>query len=323
MTSREFLKLGADFMRIVFFGSDDFAATHLEKLLDSSHQIVACVTQPDRPKGRGLKLLVSPIKELAIKHKIPLMQPESLKDDNVVVELKSFQADVFVVVAYGKILPESILMTPRIFCVNVHGSLLPKYRGAAPINWAVINGDDRTGVTVMKMSPILDAGEIILQASLEIACDDTVVCLRQRMAQLGAVTLLEALKKIESNDFSLMRQDLSQVSYASKLNRELGHVDWKDSALHISNLVRGLQPWPGVSASFKGKKFKILSAQSLPMNELKSPPGFVVAINKEGIVVATGNQALLIKEVHPESGKPMEARSFAVGHKLFVDCSLE
>lgn len=310
-------------MRIIFFGSDDFAAIHLNQLLESSHEVVACVTQPDRPKGRGMKVVESPIKVIALSRKISLLQPETLKSNPLLDELKCFRADLFVVVAYGKILPEDVLAIPGIFCVNVHGSLLPKYRGAAPINWAIINGDDHTGVTVMKMSPILDAGEIILQARLAIAQEDTVVCLRQRMAQLGAVTLMEALDMIEKKTFTLTRQDLSKVSYASKLSKELGHVDWKDPAVRIENLVRGLQPWPGVSSSFNGKKFKILSAQVASAESSMAPPGTIIALKKEGIVVATGKEPLLIRQVQPESGKPMEARSFASGQKIAVASKLD
>ena len=310
-------------MRIVFFGSDDFAAVHLKKLLESPHEIVGCVTQPDRPKGRGMNVVRSPIKTIALSHKISLLQPQSLKDELIRSELKALDADVFVIVAYGKILPEEILSIPHIFCVNVHGSLLPKYRGAAPINWAVMNGDDQTGVTVMKMSPILDAGEIILQAKLAIAPEDTVVNLRLRMAQLGAVTLLEALDQIRKNAHSLTRQDLAKVSYASKLTKELGHVDWKDPAVKIWNLVRGLQPWPGVSTSFQGKKFKVLAAEVAASESSLATPGTVIAIQKTGILVATGNQPLLITRVQPESGKPMEARSFASGHKLVVSSRLD
>jgi methionyl-tRNA formyltransferase len=310
-------------MRIIFFGSDDFAAIHLNQLLESSHAIVAVVTQPDRPKGRGMKVVESPIKTIALSRKIPLLQPETLKDTQIKETLKAFYADLFVVVAYGKILPEDVLGIPKIFCVNVHGSLLPKYRGAAPINWAVINGDDHTGVTVMKMSPILDAGEIILQSKMAIAREDTVIGLRLRMAQMGAVTLMEALDKIENKTYKLIRQDLSKVSYASKLNKELGHVDWKDSAIKIENLVRGLQPWPGVMSSYQGKKFKILSAQVAPEESSMAAPGTIIALKKEGILVSTGKEPLLIRQVQPESGKPMEARSFASGQKISVACLLD
>jgi len=307
-------------MRIIFFGSDDFAAVHLTQLLESNHDVVACVTQPDRPKGRGMKLAESPIKSAALQKNIPLLQPVTLKDESVITDLKAFNADVFVVVAYGKILPETILSIPKIFCVNVHGSLLPKYRGAAPINWAIVNGDVETGVTVMKMSPILDAGEIILQAKMAIGPDDTASCLRERMAQLGAVTLIEALDHIGRGAHHLARQDLALVSYAPKLTKELSHISWSEPAFKIHNLVRGLQPWPGACTNIGLKMIKILQTRvtaSLPMT-----PGTISAIDKDGIVVAAGREALAILKVQPESGKPMDARSFAAGYKLTIGSKL-
>jgi methionyl-tRNA formyltransferase len=244
-----------------------------------------------------------------------LLQPETLKDDELRSQLKSFNADIFVVVAYGKILSEYILAIPKIFCVNVHGSLLPKYRGAAPINWAITNGDTETGVTVMKMSPILDAGEIILQSKMVIDPQDTAGSLRERMAQLGATTMIEALEQIGKDQHSLLRQDLAQVSYAPKLTKELGHIEWKEPALKIHNLVRGLQPWPGAYTSAGGKMIKILQTR---VGETTSPlpPGTVVGIEKQGIEIATGKKSLLILRVQPESGKPMDGRSFAAGYKL-------
>jgi methionyl-tRNA formyltransferase len=308
-------------MRIVFFGSDDFAAVHFKQLLDSSHDIVACVTQPDRPKGRGMKLAESPLKSIAIKKKILLLQPPTLKDEQLLAGLKSLNADVFVVVAYGKILSENVLSIPKIFCVNVHGSLLPKYRGAAPINWAIINGDVETGVTVMKMSPILDGGEIILQAKMAIGPEDTATCLRERMAQLGAVTLMEALETIERGSHRLTKQDLALVSYAPKLTKELSHITWSDPAQRIHNLVRGLQPWPGASTSVGSRMVKILQTRVSPIQ--LSSPGTIITIEKEGMTVAAGKQALLVLRVQPESGKPMDARSFAAGHKLTVGSRLD
>ncbi len=308
-------------MRIIFFGSDDFAAVHLTQLLGSDHTIAACVTQPDKPKGRGMMVAESPIKLIAIKKKIPLLQPPTLKDETLVVHLKSLNADVFVVVAYGKILPENVLSIPKIFCVNVHGSLLPKYRGAAPINWSIINGDVETGVTVMKMSPILDAGEMIAQAKIAIALDDTATCLRERMAQLGAVTLVEALDQISRQTHRLVRQDLALVSYAPKLTKELGYITWSEPALKIHNLVRGLQPWPGACTNANSKTVKILQTR-VQTDAPPGKPGTVLSMDKEGVVVAAGQQALVVLRVQPESGKPMDARSFVAGHKLTVGSQL-
>jgi methionyl-tRNA formyltransferase len=307
-------------VRIIFFGSDDFAAVHLTKLLSSFHSVIACVTQPDRPKGRGMKMTPSPIKSIALSKKIPVLQPSTLKDQELCAQLKSFNADLFIVVAYGKILPEGVLSIPKLFCVNVHGSLLPKYRGAAPINWAIINGDHETGVTVMKMSPILDAGEMILQAKMAIDPHDSASALRERMAQLGAVILLEALEQIESGSHRLTRQDLALVSYAPKMTKELSHISWTDPAQKIHNLVRGLQPWPGASTSVGSKLIKILETRVSSASP--SEPGTIMAISKEGMLVAAGQQSLSIVKVQPESGKPMDPKSFAAGHKLTLGSKL-
>jgi len=309
-------------MRIIFFGSDDFAAVHLTQLLASDHKIVACVTQPDRAKGRGMKVVESPIKSAALGKKIPLLQPDTLKNDAVVLQLRSFDADVFIVVAYGKILPDSILSIPNIFCVNVHGSLLPKYRGAAPINWAIINGDIETGVTVMKMSPILDGGEIILQAKMAIGTDDTAPALRERMAQLGAVSLVEALGQIERGAHRLIRQDLALVSYAPKLTKELSHISWAEPAVKIHNLVRGLQPWPGASTSVGSKTVKILQTRVSFNIPGTFDSGTIIAVDKQGMTVATGQEAIVLLKVQPESGKPMDGRSFAAGYKLSAGSQL-
>jgi methionyl-tRNA formyltransferase len=308
-------------MRIVFFGSDDFAAVHLTRLLDSKHDVLACVTQPDRPKGRGMKVAESPIKAIAKAKQIPLLQPASLKDEALLTQLQEFNADIFVVVAYGKILPENVLSIPKIFCVNVHGSLLPKYRGAAPINWAIINGDIETGVTVMKMSQILDAGEIIRQAKMAIAPEDTAACLRERMAQLGAETLIEALDDIQAGSHRLLRQDLALVSYAPKLTKELSHISWTESALKIHNLVRGLQPWPGACTNIGLKTIKILQTRVSPGGQ-SAVPGTVMAVEKDGMTIAAGKQSLVVLKVQPESGKPMDARSFAAGYKLVAGSKL-
>jgi len=307
-------------MRIVFFGSDDFAAVHLNKILESNHDVVSCVTQPDRPKGRGMKVAESPIKAIAVSKKIPLLQPATLKDEALLSQLKDLNADVFVVVAYGKILPEDVLSIPKIFCVNVHGSLLPKYRGAAPINWAIINGDTETGVTVMKMSPILDAGEIILQAKMAIGPEDTASALRERMAQLGAVTLIEGLDDIAQGKHKLLRQDLALVSYAPKLTKELSHISWTEPALKIHNLVRGLQPWPGACTNLGIKMVKVLQTRVSDVH-LQSP-GTIITVSKDGVTVAAGKGSVVLLKVQPESGKPMDAKSFVAGHKLAAGSKL-
>ena len=304
-------------MNIIFFGSDDFALASLERLFRSDVKVLACATQPDKPKGRGMKVQPSAIKEFALKNKIPVLQPDSLRDDKVFEQLKAFQADLFVVIAYGKILPSEILSLPRIFCINVHGSLLPEYRGAAPINWAIINGDQKTGVTVMKLNETMDAGEIISQREMDITDEDTAVSLRRKMAQTGAELLLETIQAIVKRNFKLAQQDISKVTYAPKLTRELGVIKWTEKAQTIHNLVRGLLPWPAAFTFYKGKRLRILETR-LPEAKLppSSKPGCVLGLNKTGILVRTADGAILVTRVHMEDSKPMEAHSFAIGHKL-------
>ena len=304
-------------MNIIFFGSDDFALVSLERLFRSDVKVVACVTQPDKAKGRGLKVQPSVIKEFAVKNKIPVLQPDFLRYDEVIEQLKSFHADLFVVIAYGKILPPEILALPKIFCINVHGSLLPKYRGAAPINWAIINGDKKTGVTVIKLNEMMDAGEILSQREMDISDKDTAFSVRARMAPLGADLLLETIKTIEKKTFKLTKQDFSKVTNASKLTKELGIIKWNEKAQTIHNLVRGLLPWPGAFTFYKGKRLRLLETRlpETPLN-VKSAPGSVIEISKAGILISASDRPILVTRVHLEDGKPMEAHSFAIGHKL-------
>lgn len=302
-------------MKIIFFGSDDFAAENLQRLLEEKFAVVACVTQPDRPSGRGLQVIASPIKIIARDNHIPILQPENLRDEDFLKRIKSFGADLFVVIAYGQILPLVILKMPKIFCINVHGSLLPKYRGAAPVNWAVINGDKETGFTIMKMSPKMDAGEIIIQEKLNIGDDETSESLRARMAKASAKRLCRTINDIGAGRFNLKPQNEAEVTMAPKLTRELGKIDWDKSAAEIHNHVRGLLPWPAAYTSLQGKILKVLQA-SIDASTASGTPGTILLITKKGITVATGQGALVIQQVHPESGKPMPAHAFALGQRL-------
>ena len=227
------------------------------------------------------------------------------------------EAELFVVIAYGKILPSEVLAIPEIFCVNVHGSLLPKYRGAAPINWAILNGDKTTGVTVIKLNEMMDAGEIISQRKMDIADDDTAVSLKANMARLGAELLLEAVHAIQKKAFKLIKQDLSEVTYAPKLTKELGIIKWNEKAKVIHDYVRGLLPWPGAFFFYQGKRLRLLETRLL---EAKLPavssPGSVLEVSKSGILVSAADRPVLITRVHPEGGKPMAAHSFAMGYKI-------
>ncbi len=300
-------------MRIVFFGSDDFSAMHLEALLRSAHPVVACVTKPDARQGRGMRLGVSPIKVLASTRGIDYWQPETLQDTAVQARLREANADMFVVVAYGLLFPRPILEIPKKFCVNVHGSLLPKYRGAAPIQWAVINGEKETGVTVQKMDVVLDAGDIIAQSFVSIGAHMTADVLRAQMAQDGARLLIETLNDIQVNRYALTPQDARQATYAPKLTKDMGRLDWQSSGQKIYDRVRGLWPWPGAYTHYNGKLLKVVKAS---LGQGDGRPGEVLAITAEGILVGCCHGSLCIQEVHPEAGKVMSAASFAHGHKI-------
>ena len=314
-------------MKIVFFGSDDFSIVHLEKLIAKGHEILACVTQPDQPQGRGLKVEASSVKISAQRHRIPIHQPVSLKDEDLVRQLKGYNCDLFVVVAYGKILPAQLLEIPSVCALNVHGSLLPHYRGAAPINWAILHGETTTGVSVIKMSPTLDSGDIFLQKDTRIENHDTAVTLRAKMAELGAEALSEVIQALTENVYTLTVQESRKATFAPKLTKELGHIVWEKSAKEIYNLVRGLLPWPTAYTQYQGKMLKILETQlvshSFAEEETQYLPGTIVSIEGEGFVVKAGKGHVLIKKVHPESSRPMDAKSFTAGYRLTKGSRLE
>lgn len=305
-------------MKIIFFGSDDFALSHLECLVRSPHVICACVTQPDRPKGRHLQLSVSPIKEFALKHRIPLLQPDRLDESSFIEQLKSYAGDLFVVIAYGKILPKGILDLPKIFCINVHGSLLPKYRGAAPVNWAVINAEKTTGISIIKMNSRMDAGEIIAQKEITIEPEETAGQLREKMMRTSTEFLLETLTAIEEKIYRLIRQDETKATFAPKLKKDQGLIRWEDKADSIYNLIRGLLPYPGAFTYYGPKRLKILEATVMKIDSTQFNPGQLIDIGADGLVVATGKDALCIRQVHLEGSKPMDSKSFLAGHKLGI-----
>lgn len=302
-------------MRIVFLGSDDFAAVCLKELLASGIDVAACVTGPDTRQGRGMKLALSPIKALAQEHDIACLQPFSLKEESIVAQLTEFQADIFVVVAYGRILPQAVLDIPKLFCVNVHGSLLPQYRGAAPVNWAIINGDRQTGVTIQKMVFELDAGDIIAQEVLPLSGEITADVLRQQMAEVGAKLLVKTLDQIERKQYVLEAQDASKVSYAVKLTKELGLLDWQKPAVELERRIRGLKPWPGTYTHYKGKVLKILDAAVV---SVRGEVGTIASISRQGVVIACGHEGLLVKQVHLEASKAVAAYDFVLGHQLTI-----
>lgn len=306
-------------MRVVFFGSDDFAAAHLKALLGSKkHDVVACITQPDKAKGRHLVVSPSSIKVIAQEAHIPVLQSPDLKNDEFLKALSSFDADLFIVVAYGNFLPKEVIEVPKLFCINVHASLLPKYRGAAPINWAVINGETKTGISIFALDEHMDSGDVIAQKEIAILPDDTSGSLKKRIAPIASKFLIETINTIEKGDYVFIQQDAAKVTRAPKLKKEDGLINWNDSAVKIHNRVRGLLPWPVAYTYYSGKILKIFETKVIDHNWEKFIPGEVVDISKEGLIVQTGEGTLCLNTVHPESSKPMDIKSFIAGHKIGV-----
>jgi len=304
-------------MRIVFMGTPEPAVKILQALIDAKKEVVLVVTQPDRPKGRGLKLTKSPVKELAEAAKIPVETPEKVKSKTFTEKLKDVEPDIIAIAAYGKILPKEVLDIPKHGCVNVHASLLPKYRGAAPIQWALMNGEKETGVTIFKLKETLDTGDIILQKSLDIKDDDNAETLSDKLFDLGGKTVIEVLELIESGKAKYMPQDDSKATYAELLRKESGVIEWHKTAKEIHNRIRAMYPWPGAYTYTNGKILKLLSSEVKAKDGKHADPGTVVEIIKGlGFVAAAGEGTILIKEVQPEGGKRMGAFDFCIGHKV-------
>ncbi|MDP8265780.1 MAG: methionyl-tRNA formyltransferase [Candidatus Aceula meridiana] len=302
-------------MNIVFFGSDNCAAANLENLIEFKHKVLACVTQPDKPKGRFLHLMAPLTKQVALKHEVEVLQPTNLADEKFIAKLSSYSADLFVVISYGRILTNEILSIPKKFSINVHASHLPQYRGAAPINWAIINGEKETGVTIIKVSPQLDAGDIILQEKISINKKDDAISLKEKIIKRSLPLLLTAIGQIEKGAYQTVAQDSKKVNYAAKLTKEDGLIDWRKKAEEIDSLVRGLVPWPGAYTHYKGKMLKILETEVVEVEE-NVFPGHIGSISKEGLIIGTSSKAILVKKVHLEASRAMDAASFVAGHKI-------
>ncbi|MDH4610597.1 methionyl-tRNA formyltransferase [Pseudomonas sp. BN102] len=308
-------------LRLVFAGTPEFAAEHLKALLDSPHQIVAVYTQPDRPAGRGQKLMPSPVKQLAVEHDIPVLQPPTLRDPAAQAELKALGADLMVVVAYGLILPQVVLDTPRLGCINSHASLLPRWRGAAPIQRAVQAGDAESGVTVMQMEAGLDTGPMLLKVTTPIAASDTGGSLHDRLAQLGPQAVLQAVEGLAAGTLQGEVQDDALANYAHKLNKDEARIDWSRPAVELERLVRAFNPWPICHSSLDGEPLKVLAAT---LGEGKGVPGQILAASKDGLTVACGEGALLLTRLQLPGGKPLNfadlynsrREQFAVGKVL-------
>ncbi|MDD4939863.1 MAG: methionyl-tRNA formyltransferase [Candidatus Omnitrophica bacterium] len=307
-------------MNIIFFGSSKFAAPSLRALSASKHRVSCVVTQPDRHKGRGLHFSGTAIKTLAQASGIRVFQPERVNSKEALDFFKGTACDLFVVISYGQILSQKVLDIPKLFSINVHASLLPKYRGAAPISWAVINGETRTGATVIKMTAKMDEGPVISREQIGIEPEDTVITLEEKLSELAARLLTSAVSSIEKNKYSLIPQDENSASYAPKLKKENGRIDWRKNAVEIQNLVRGCAGWPGAFTFYKNKLLKIYRARAIQMPDSKRPekPGEISGISKAGVLVRAQEGGLLIEELQMEGKRRMEARDFIAGHKIPV-----
>jgi len=303
-------------LRIVFAGTPDFAARHLQALIDSQHQVVAVYSQPDRPAGRGKKLKASEVKQLAVENNIDVYQPESLKVESEQQILADLNADIMVVVAYGLILPQTILDTPRLGCINVHGSILPRWRGAAPIQRAIWAGDKESGVTIMQMDLGLDTGDMLDITTCEITPDETSASLYTKLALLGPKALIETLSEIANGTAKAVVQDESQANYAHKLSKQEADIDWTMDADQIERNIRSFNPWPVCFTQMSGNTVKIYQAK---MVELTGEPGTVLASDKTGITIATGKNAIKIEQLQPQGKKPMSAQDFLNGRADWVE----
>lgn len=306
-------------MRIVFLGTPDFAAASLKKLIDEKYDIAAVFTQPDKPRDRGMKLSYSPVKELALENNIPVYQPTKLRDGTATELIKSLRPDILVVVAYGRILPDDMLEVPKYGAINVHASLLPKYRGAAPIQWAVLNGDKITGVTTMYLASEMDTGDIIYTSETEIGEFETSGELFDRLMVMGAELLDRTLRDIEAGTAPRTQQDHSKASYVKMLDKSLSPIEWAKTPREIIKQIYGLQPWPVATAELDGKVFKIYSAE-YTQNKTVKAPGSVVSAGKKGIEIAClGGETLLITELQAAGKKRMKASDYLLGHPIKVD----
>jgi len=300
-------------MKIVYMGTPDFAVGPLQALVEAGHEITAVVTQPDKPKGRSSQLVPPPVKAYALTQNLTVLQPEKIKTPEAVAELKKYEADIFVVAAFGQILSKEILDMPKYGCINIHASLLPKYRGAAPIQWSIIDGEKETGVTIMQMDVGLDTGDILTQKIVPIDDDDTGESLFDKLCVAGSELLLETIPQIEAGTVTPVKQDESKSTYAKMLRKELGNIDFSKSAKEIWYLVRGLNSWPSAYTYYNNKTMKIWRAEPVAENS-DSPAGTLVRKDKESIYVQTGEGMLRILEIQMEGKKRMSVKDFMLGH---------
>ena len=302
-------------MRVVFMGTPDIAATCLEKILADGFDVVGVYTQPDRPKNRGMKLTASPVKELALEKGIPVYQPENFKSQEAVDQLKALEPDVVAVVAFGQILPQSVLDVPTRGCINIHASLLPKYRGSAPYQWAVLNGEKETGVTAMYLARKMGAGDMIDTAVTPIDPEETAGELLDRLAVLGAELLSKTLGRFAQGEVEGTKQDEALVTYAPMLDKSMSPISWEKTAQQVHDQVRGLNPWPIATMELEGKRFKVYKTVIVP-GKPGAKPGTVLGLTKTGLQIACGDGAVEIQMLQAEGGKQMSAPDYFRGHPL-------
>ncbi len=300
-------------MKLIFMGTPDFAVPCLERLIEAGHEIAAVFSQPDKPRGRKMILTPPEVKACALKHGLTVYQPKSLRNDEAMELIKEIAPDCIVVAAYGKILPKAMLDLPKYGCINVHGSLLPKYRGSAPIQWSVINGEKETGVTIMQMAEGVDTGDMLYQKAIPIGIDDTAESMFEKLSDLGGEMIVEALDLLEEGKLTPIKQDETLATHAPMLNKEIAVIDWNKSALEVHNLVRGLYSWPIAQTTLHGKKLKIYRTA---VGKGSGEAGTVISASP--LTIACGEGAVVIEELQLEGKKRMDAKAFLIGHPLQI-----
>ena len=300
---------------MIFMGTPDFSVGTLEALIEAGHEVVLAVTQPDKPKGRGKEMQYTPVKECALKYNIPVYQPVRVREAECIEELRKYPADIMVVVAFGQILPKEILEMCKYGCVNVHASLLPKYRGAAPIQWSIIDGEDVTGVTTMQMNEGLDTGDMLLKIEIPIEDKETGGSLHDKLAEAGAKLCVETLVGLEEGNITPVPQGDMPTSYAKMLDKQLGNINWEKDAQSIERLIRGLSPWPSAYTNWNDKVMKIWDASCVDVQS-DDVPGTIIEVNKESFLVQTGTGGLEIRELQIPGKKRMDAGAFLRGYQI-------
>ncbi len=310
-------------MKIVFMGTPDFSVPCLNALIENGHEVVLVVTQADKPKGRGHKLTPPPVKECAVKHGIPVYQPASMKSDEVFEVLKEANADIFIVVAYGKILPGRILNLPPYGCVNVHASLLPKYRGAAPIQWSIINGETKTGVTTMQMDEGLDTGDMLMKIEVPIAPDETGETLHDKLSLAGKDVLIKTLTALQAGTLQPQKQNDAESCYASMIDKQLAKIDFSKSADEICCLIRAMNSYPYAQTFYEGKLLKIVKATPVKLNNLTSENGAITDVKEDGFTIKCGNGAVFVTEIQMEGKRKMPVSEYVKGNTITVGTILQ